>query len=447
MRRLIAGLLLLTAGLTGCLDVGEESTEEASQPVGAASASEGTPPTVVAVPDTGVNPYHEVFQGGPTFADVPGFPDEARALELTRDAGSYEDSFAADEEAWNTLEEGELVWFPGTRLAAISFGAEVNGSFPEAGPLGDDVEDPPAPILDVDGHGTLTSHAALAGSPNSVVLQIQVPDDEDLAPAMRWIAEQGWIDLVSVSWGTWSFEYVQGEARMDLPDAYREAYDAGKLIFNGAGNEPVPHALNEHPGPPFVVAVGGSEEDTKGETEIAAKLPDVVAPFTQERAEAGTLDGYTTASGTSLSTPLAVGSVAEALWLARDASDAEIPRDDPALARAEAGGAFADGELTTEELWHAMNASAVQWSATDWEPEPGVSGVGYGLPVAHPAVQMGWGQVTPDVSAPMADLLLGDGEPTAKAPGTADIMAASDDAARAFWASPAGEEPPPTLRS
>lgn len=443
MRELLAAAVLLSAGLAGCLGdgtPGEEATRAAD--TASAASDEAAPPTVIAVPDTGINPYHEVFQGGPTFADVPGFPEDARTVELTRNASSYDQALAADEAVWDDVERDQLVHFPGTRLAAISFGAEVNGSMPSLGPIDDDVHDPPAPILDVDGHGTLVSHAALAASPHSVIVMVQTPDDEGLTEVMPWIAEQGWIDLVTVSWGTWTFEYAQGEARMDLPPAYREAYEAGKLVFNGAGNEPVPHHVTEQPGPPFVVAVGGSEEDTRGESEIAAKLPDVVAPFTQsDRAEAQTLDGYTTASGTSLSSPLAAGSVAEALWLARDRTDADLARESPALARADAGGAFEDGELTKEELWAATNASAVQWGADDWKPRAGVSGAGYGLPVAHPGVQMGWGQVTPAVSEPIADLLVGDGQPTEKAPGTAAIMRASDDAARELWGSPAGEDP------
>lgn len=443
MRPHLLALLLLGPALVGCLGSDDAPAGEPASTGSPASSAASTPPTVIAVPDTGFNPYHEAFQGGPTFADVPGFPDHAEAVNVTRGAGSYDAAVEADGAAWSQVGEEDLVWFPGTRLAGISFGAEVNGSFLEAGPVGDDVRDPPAPILDVDGHGTLTSHSAITASNHTVVIGIQVPDDEHLPEAMTWIADQEWIDLVSVSWGTWAFEYPQGEARMGLPSAYRAVFDSGKLVFNGVGNTPKAHVTQEHSGPPFVVAVGGSIPDSQGESALASKLPDIVAPFVQTHlAEAQTLDGYTTSAGTSLSTPYAVGAVAEALWQARQQADATVQGIDPALAKGSGPGAFEDGRLEAEELWAATNASAVQWGATDWQPDAEPNILGASLPVAHPAVQMGWGEVTPNATDRIAAQLLGQGETAEKAPGTATIMERVDDAARAFWSSPAGQPPP-----
>lgn len=444
MRAILLALLLAAPATVGCLAGDDPATPDAAGVEENPDDGLEAPPTVVAVPDSGINPYHEAFQGGPSVAEVPGFPADATRLNLTREAGSYGDAVEADAEAWEDLEEGELVWFPGTRLAGISLdGSYHNGPIPEPAPepVDDDVEDPRFRLLDEDGHGTLTAHSVLAAAPDAVVVAVQIPDDENLTTAMAWIAQQGWIDLVSVSWGTWSMEYADDEARMGLPEAYREAYASGTLIFNGAGNEPIPHGVSEHPGPPFVIGVGGSQPETRGETEIAAKTPDIVAPFTQERAEEDSLDEYTTASGTSLSTPYAVGAVAQALHGVREALDISTTGADP-LVEAEGPGMLEDGELAREELWDAMNRSAEQWGPTDWQPSTAPSGVGYGLPVAHPAVQQGWGHVGPNVTDRLTGLVLGEADPAEKAPGTEAFVDARVDAQRAFWASPAGEEPP-----
>lgn len=420
---------------------GNGSRSGSSEPNGSSrprAPPPSTPPTVIAVPDTGVNPYHEAFRAGPgdpTFADVPGLPAEAETISLSLDRPTYDGAVQKDAPAWSGVDVGDLVRFRGTRLAGISFGARTEGPLPQIlePAVEDDHDDIRYPILDEDGHGTYTSHAALSAAPHAVVVAIQTPDDENLTEVMHWIADQDWIDLVSVSWGTWVYEHPDGETRMGLPQAYRAAYESGKLIFNGAGNLPFPHVDGEHSGPPFVVAVGGSENDTRGETEIAAKFPDVVAPFTQRVAQPGTIDGYNTLSGTSLGTPYAVGSVAESLWQVRAGANASRVGADPHLVERSGPGALQDCRLTKTELRSAVNRSAVQWTATDWQLRAGVSGLGYGLPVVHPAAQMGWGQITPAVSDTIADLLLGRADPAEKVPGTTAFMETRQRIRRTYW--------------
>lgn len=451
---LLLAALMVTAGFAGCLGGGPAGSAQPDSTDGTASSNASastevghanqTPPTVIAVPDTGINPYHDVFQGSPTFADVPGFPDDAEALALSRDAQDYTAAFDADLEEWQSIEREELVWFPGTRLAAISFGAHVDGPVPEVGPVGDDVDNPPARIIDGDGHGTLTSHSVLAAGENVVVVQIQTPDDENLTEALLWAADQDWIDLVSVSWGTWLFEYPQGEILMGLASAYRAAFDSGKLVFNGIGNTPKPHQDQETSAPPFVIGVGGSQNATHGESEIAAKFPDIVAPFVQRRAWIETFDDQITVSGTSLSGPYAAGSVGQALYEVRRSVNATSTGAGPLVER-QGPGALEDGTLTKEELWRAINASAVQWGAEEWrpladDPRPIGGDLGHGIPVASAAVQMGWGQVTPEVTDRIADILLGEAGPRDKVPGTAATMDAMDAIARMIWNSLLGEE-------
>src|SRR5688572_20198135 len=103
--------------------------------VPAAAQAEGLVPgqAVVAVVDTGINPYHYQFRDdSPRFQQhpstyIPGFPVNAEALHLTFDAEDYEAAVLADCAEWAKVERGRLYWVPGTRIVgAVSFliGAE-----------------------------------------------------------------------------------------------------------------------------------------------------------------------------------------------------------------------------------------------------------------------------------------------------------------------------------
>ncbi|HVM45226.1 MAG TPA: S8/S53 family peptidase, partial [Candidatus Thermoplasmatota archaeon] len=377
MRALGVVALLAALALAGCAT---PASEVADAPL--ASAGSRPPPVVVAVIDTGINPYHLNFRGGPGFASVPGFPADALVLDLAFDAEDYERALEADAEEWSRVGPGALVRFPGTRLAGISLGKDpvsarlvLEGSYPPSAHY----------LLDDRGHGTAVADSVLAAAPDAHVLMVQVEDDERIADAMLWIAQQPWIDIVSVSAATWVEEYAQGEASMGLPPAYKAAHDAGKLIFNGAGNEPVPHFSGEHSGPSFVVAVGGAQNATRGETRIAARFPDIVSDFEQERAMPHTLDETDDVGGTSFSTPYAAGAAAQALWLARAAG----------------------ASPTADALRAAVEAVALAWGPTDWRPRLEPREILLSNPVLVPAAQMGWGYFGPELSQAAADVLLG----------------------------------------
>ncbi len=414
-------ILLAPALVAGCL-------APPTDLLGGARAS-SAPPVVVAVIDTGVNAYHEAFRAGPSFADVPGFA--GRAVAITLDAGSFGDGVAADAGVWASIGEREIVWFSGTRIAAYSISKDVIASHVGQ----ENVIDPPYRVLDYAGHGTVTSHAALDASPHAVVVLVQIGDDEEIADAMRWIATQAWIDLVSVSWGTWAEEYAMGEVRVGLPDAYREAARAGKLLFNAAGNEPLPHVLGEHSGPPFVVAVGGANNRTRGDVPIAARFPDVVAAFEQVRATRDSLDAAEPTMGTSLSAPFAAGVAAEALWLVRNAIGARSggTAQDGALAIAVGGGALADGALTADELRAAVERRADYYAPTDWSPGTDLLQFVISAPVVHPAAQMGWGVVEPTHAPDVAAILLGEVEAPVKPADVEAFMAARHEVRAAAW--------------
>lgn len=399
--RWLLGALLLTAALGGCLgdDASDTAIEPATQGGGQAG---GTPPTVIAVIDSGINPYHAYLQGGPSPDQVPAIADQARPIELALDAGSYDQAVAADEAAWQGIQAGELVWFPGTRVAGVSLAPEHADSVP-------------GPILDDDGHGTVVGHTAIEAAPHAVLLMVEIDDDEQLVDAMAWLSGKDWVDVVSVSWGNNPPEYAEGEVLMGLPEAYRQAHASGKLILNAAGNLPVPHLHGEHHAPPFIVAVGGAQNHTHGESVLASKLPDVVSDFqTPGRATHASTTETRTAAGTSLATPRVAGTVAEALWLVRDAGQ----------------------DATPAELRAALNQTAVLWEATGYQADPPEQPddlVGASTPVLAPPAQMGWGYVGPGIAPAMAGVLLGQDEVPEKGPEVQAAMQANLAARQALW--------------
>lgn len=414
-RPLLAILLAAVTLAAGCLAPGGEdgAAPASSDDSGAARA---TPPVVVAVIDNGITPYHAAFRawdGGPSFADVPGFPADAARIPLTLDAGGFEAALEADEAAWSAIPQETLVVFEGTRVAGAWFAKPDEASLP---------------IVGDGGHGTPVADAVLEASPHALVVMLQIYDDEDIVPAMLWAAKQPWIDVVSVSWGKYVPEYVE-EPDMGLADAYREAARAGKILVNSAGNEPTLHWTDEHNGPPFVIAVGGARNESNGETSTTSRFPDVVADYVQTLAVAHSMDEDRDIAGTSFSCPTVAGTLAEALWLVRDAVGATTGGTTPegALASAKGGGALEDGALTADEVRHGMAHRAETWDATEWSPAP------FSNPILLPAAQMGWGFVAPAHAPDIAEFLLGELDLPEKPPETVAFMQARAEARRAAW--------------
>jgi hypothetical protein len=194
----------------------------------AARGGGSDPHAVVAVVDTGINPYHETFRDKSVRAYkhpstyIPGYPKDAKALRLTfvkvgetseaEEEKKYWDAVKADcERVWSKIEPGKLYWFPGTKI--------VGGiTFEEAGELNCSGEQPAAGgrILDAGGHGTMTASRATSTEYGACkechVVAVQFPTSipfNDLAgttqpavDAITWAADNAdWVDAQSNSWG------------------------------------------------------------------------------------------------------------------------------------------------------------------------------------------------------------------------------------------------------
>jgi subtilase family protein len=188
-----------------------------------ASAAAG-PMAVIALIDTGINPYHVAFRDDSALAQqhpctyIPGYPCDAQALPLTLNAPDYAAAYAQDKPLWDAVASGQLYWIPGTKIVgAISFGnggvacpnqvnaADQHAEFdiPPSGTVHANALGacPPERILlDDHGHGTMTASRS-AGDAHSLCPSCRIVEIEGLGSgSLRWAADQGWIDVSSNSW-------------------------------------------------------------------------------------------------------------------------------------------------------------------------------------------------------------------------------------------------------
>ncbi|HUF13682.1 MAG TPA: S8 family serine peptidase [Longimicrobiales bacterium] len=206
---------------------------------------------------------------------------------------------------------------------------------------GDDVvSDEPGDPTGQDRHGTQVWSALAADAPGELIgpaygaefllakvdhLTLEPRADED-----RWIAALEWADslgaqVVNSSLGYFEFDdftYTYSQLNGDSAAATRAADEAarrGILIVNSAGNEgPAPRTLVVPADADSILAIGAvnaagslASFSSRGPTADGRIKPDLVARGVSTwLAAPGTLDQYTTGSGTSFAAPLVAGGAA-----------------------------------------------------------------------------------------------------------------------------------------
>lgn len=337
---------------------------------------------VVAVVDSGVNPYHDAFHA-PDRADAVGVAEalglHATSLLLSA-AKDYSAAVAEDSQLWASVRPGELYAFAETPVLAISFR---------------EPDDEPA-ILDRTNHGTSTSSRVIAQAPSAVVVLVVVDSgycvnefrtdcalSESIASGLAWAAQQPWIDVISVSIGArgnMADTHATFPEAEEVVQASRAADASGKLVVFSAGNEPAPSYTDAYSGPPWVISVGGAQDGGRSHAALASTFPDVVANFTECVPTALSRSGCTFAAGTSLAAPTVAGILAQTLGQLRS------------------GGPSDALDFTNHDVRAALNLSARmprpgQWEPFEPEPDP-VSTLGnVTIPVVVPTAQFGWGYV------------------------------------------------------
>lgn len=370
------GALLLSAlVLSGCIgrDMGSTAI------ISSRGDTDMIPPIVIALVDTGVNPYRPIFSSDDAAVRDLATSLGARTLPIATE-GDYETRVEHDGTIWNATEPDRLYWFEGTRLFGISVRHDLDG---------------PPYIRDRDAfaHGTLTAHLAAREAPGAVIVAVQIDAScdmkegcvapPDLAIAMDWIADQDWIDVVSTSIGLPGNPPDSGvisEDTMRVVAATRRAAESGKILVNGAGNTVAPSVQSPINGPPWLVAVGGFQHAARGEASLAAKSIDVVSNFTEYVPRRETVDELTRQAGTSLATPIVAATLATALALVRAAG--------------------VEDEETPARLRAALNATGIYFAPTDWDPSadaPTNGTIDDVIAAASTPIlvqpQMGWGYV------------------------------------------------------
>lgn len=417
------------AVLLGCTLAACESGTATPQAVAPLAPTPAPPPAepapikarvVVAVLDASLNPYHEFFYAGsPIYAgSAPNSvtPDvlaelgvaAADQVTLTR-SGDLAADVAADAALWNRIERGRPYWFKGTNLVAVS-SCEAPFKLLQ-------------PQADKNPHGTGTSAAVLKANPEAVMLFYEgcaMPD----APELEYVLAHPAVDLVSLS-------YNDGQPTT-VPHAYRGVVELGKLMFQAAGNYPIPVPYQGGAGSWWTIGVSGLDEQARGQTVSAALLPDFVADFTDALPFCMDCErGLLTVSGTSLSTPQAAGLASKVLLEARRRVG-HVGGIRKASTEAPAMVVSGNRRILNWDLRRALEQAAfVDYAPGDYQPPTPVADLPpvNAIPVnpAAPWLQLAWGDLSTDPAKGVVDetlARLGFGTPTREKPaGYCDFMA------------------------
>lgn len=408
--------------LLGLLGLGACSAPDSTADLpNSRNAQAGDIRVVVAVVDTSINPYHDYFYAGspiystsapasvtPAVLEEFGIADEHH-VRLTR-TGDFAADIAADAAFWDSVEHGTLYWFEGTNIIATSLCEEPSA------PLRPEVEKNP--------HGTGVSASVLKANPEAVILFVEScarPDPHEMEFTLGHPA----VDMLAFSYN------------LGLPVSEVGSYDAvvnrGKLMFQAAGNYPVPAETMGGPGSWWTIAVSGFDEVANGQVLSAVLLPDFVASFREDLPFCNDCETEIyPIGGTSISTPIAAGLASKALLEIRRLIDhrggIQISTDQgAAMAVAD------DIRITNWDLRRALEQAAyADYTESDYvmpDPEfdlPPINAVP--INSAAPWLQLAWGNLSTDPALGVLEETLGHlgfGAPTRSKPsGFCSYMAA-----------------------
>lgn len=348
---------------------------------------------VIAVVDTGINPYHLAYRS-PEYGIHPseyieGFPKGAPALGLTLDKDYVKNRKADDGPVWSKVKEEKLYWIPGTNIVGAYSAYDMAGTPPE--------KMKSRPIIDDQGHGTGTTSVAggisvsptrkapFGSNPQALIVMVEGLGDE----AVKWASEQPWIDFISASYGD-SRAIPFNDVVPDLPEVPEEGkldsreyrYTAPFVLRDGrtacfsAGNglsrtgiaTDRYSSIRPTSGPSWVVTVGAvsprNDQDYGWHS-----VPVDVSSYGLHWAAAApfSVDGEQDFGGTSNATPVTCGAFSAALLEARRslgdavegihvaADGTRLPAIGP---KGVAKGLIADGLLLREELQDAVLKTA-----------------------------------------------------------------------------------------
>ena len=380
------------------------------------------PRVMVAVIDTGANPYHEYFhQSGPLYkGNAPSSVtpavlrelgiDKKHVIDVTR-TGNFAEDFKEDRAEFEKIEKGELYWFKGTNVIGISFLAD----------------EPLRPDGDASAHGIGTAGAVLAANPEAIVITVE---GMGVAEAEKWAFTHPAVDVISTSYGP----PTSAPTLQHLSNSYTGVVTNGKAHFGAAANDPSWSTLDETSGPWWTIGIAGYEEgDSNGRQVSSGNIPDFVGDFTQELPYCRSCEeGLQSVGGTSFATPRSAGTFSKILLEARRAAGhlggIVTKNKEPLLV---------DGRhsFSVWEMRRALEIAAYYPGSQEYgEPDP------TSIPVAEqaPWFQMSWGLISPAKNYEVIEETLANlgvkGKPNRTKPQEAcDYMTANMEARRAYW--------------
>jgi hypothetical protein len=365
------------------------------------TAPDAQPRVVVAVIDSGINPYHLFYNAG-----GPIYPAGSPPSSVTRDVlnefavkpeceltltrtGDFASDYAKDQASglWTRAAACDVMWFVGTNVLAKSFSAGSSLILP-------DDED--------DTHGVGTSAAVLKANPEAVLLFLEGTG----AAAEEYAMTHPAVDFISTSYGY--------PGSLPIPEhiakSFTGTYTYGKLHFGACDNSPAPAIQDGTCGPWWSIGISGYEEAdfdyTTGEPQessggrqlMSGTLPDFIADYTEVLPYCRACeDGYNQyTAGTSFATPRSAGTVSKILLAARRKAGhfggIERPTTGTPLMVHASGVSISNWQLR-----RAMEQAAWIPSISDYDPINGVfDQVAVPIPPLAPWTVAGWGVLSPE---------------------------------------------------
>ena len=397
-------------------------------------AAETTPITIVAINDSGINPYHLEFSAQ-TYPDpevlaltnnftrhpseyIPGYPADAQAINMTIGQGYFP---AQDANLWSLksasnptgLEYGKLYWIPGTKIIGATQPGPLSCSNCAAGSH---------VILDDDGHGSGSASVSTGnryGYCGSCLLFVE--KGLNAGPA----ASYSWIDIQSNSWGALAnvpLDLAFQLAGSDPGAVTRQAVERGQTVLfasgNGAANAfdaPISTYGTSTTGPDWNIVVGAIRRDNQRAI-VGDGTPVHISAWGDGNLPSACRTGTVSQcafGGTSAATPYTAGIFGTVLTTIRrhigDTAAGQRPGQVIAEGFPVAGSPYlSDGKLTRAELREAILKTAFPLNQDN-----AVSIPIFPFPLTAPyqgdinVLFEGYGAATPNGAKRAIDVLLG----------------------------------------
>ena len=398
----LTGLLLAAPVALAVLPAASAKEGPKKAPVVEAGAAR----VVVADVDSGINPYHERFQGTNVTPEVLAEFGITESQIIDLSPGPVPAAAAVD---FAGVERGKPYWFRGTNVIGISFD-------PSGLPIMADARDE---------HGTGTASSVLDANPEAVVVMVEGTGNAD---AETWAFSHPAVDVVTTSYG-FPFSPPLG---FHLAESYAGVVKRGKMHFGASDNSPALSPFDGTSGPWWTIGIAGFHEgSSEGRETLSGNVIDFVSDFRQTIPYCvDCRTGTRAVSGTSFATPRSAGTASKIILDARRAAGHV---GGPRVEKGRTVLVDAKKDVTTWDVRRALEEAASIPPMSAYKP-----GIDRGsLPVVEDAayVQTGWGLLNPAVVPAALDQLAG-AKPVKDAD-TCDFNLAQFDARVAYWDSPA----------